>query len=506
MFWGVKSTFRTLSALLNHTWAIEPISADAHLPLVEAYLSGKLAGVSLLTEEEANRPIGFGVSSEGERLALRDDGAGEEAWTGRPFANPNLPAGTVAVLDIRGVIMKEGLCWSYGTEDYAQALRDVYDNDRITGAVLLVDSPGGQLAGTPTLFDQVIRPEKPTVGVVQDGMAGSAAYWFLSGCNHIFATQKTDQIGSIGVFVRLRDNTKQLLDAGIKELNIYANLSSDKNRPYRDALSGKPDLLKAELDQAARFFRLAVEEGRAGKLNLAAGDPFTGSVYYASEAIQIGLIDGFGDLNAAVAKVSELASQSTPSRQAAQTGSVADTTPLDSFSTATPVASTPAGDPAIMASEPTAGEEATPTTPNPLTAMPFGYQKITAIMAISGLAADQVTAAHVDAINAELADLGCHGITAVTNADFAQAQTDAATVATQATQITGLQTQVATLTTERNEARQQATDFGSQPGSVASRAPKTEEPTATADQHSASFYCETDAELDRMKAKLSGTK
>lgn len=504
-FRGVNRTLRTVSALMRHTWAIEPVWADQHMPLVTDYLAGKISREVLLDQAEQNRPIGYVTGPDGVAVPLlvAEGGGDEQTWSGSPYANPNLPEGSVAVLDVRGAIMKEGTCCSYGTEDYCRMMEDIYANDRIIGAVIMMDSPGGQLSGTPSVFDMTRRADKPCVGHINEGLAASAALWWLAGCDYIQASQKTDQVGSIGVFVRMRDTSAQLEKAGIRELSVYSDLSPDKNKPYRDALKGDTKALREDLNVAATHFREAVVLGRGDRLNAAAGDPFTGKVYYATEAIKLGLIDGIGTLPDAVAKVRQLSAERAGVVGTSRLAEATSTT--DSFSTGHQADSTVAGaeQPGNNAPELTSDQSTPNLNPNPSTGMPFGYQKVTALMAVAGLAADQVTQAHVDAINSEIADLGIEQITAVTNAQFAQSLKDASAVSSLTTELATANTQIATLTRERDEARSQARAFGDQPGSVASRAQKTEETTAGAD--SDEVISDTDAELRRMKAALKPT-
>ena len=375
--------FRILSALLRHTWAIEPTYAEQIMPQVEDFLKGSIDIKNLLTDNEQTTPGAEGGPPRYAFCLAADTESGTAGGSARySLDDPELPEGSILIVDIRGPIMKESDCCSIGTEEYAGLINQAYAHPSVIGVVCLIDSPGGQLSGTPTLYDVIRNPVKPTVSVVNDGMACSAALWITCGSDYVYATQKTDQIGSIGVFVRMRDYTGKLEKEGIKDLSVYSDLSPDKNKPYRDALAGKDELLRQELNEAARLFREAVIEGRGDRLNLKAGDPFTGKVYYASKAIELGLIDGFGNLETAIKKVQELhAARQQGDRRTA-------------------------GPPPPATGSPSAGSSQSTTTSQSQNTDMLGYVKFKSLAAIQGLAAADVTEAHVKAINQELAEQG----------------------------------------------------------------------------------------------------
>ncbi|OIN56792.1 S49 family peptidase [Arsenicibacter rosenii] len=463
--------FRTISALLRHTWAIEPTYAGQYMPQVDAYFNGQLDLRTILaseqsddsdTEEESGPPP--------HAFCLRAGSDSGSAGTATRYSidDPELPEGSILILDVRGPIMKESNCCTIGTEEYAQLIRKAYAHPAIIGGIALVDTPGGQLNGTPTLYDAVRDPAKPFVTVINEGMACSAGVWAFCGSDYIYATQKTDQVGSIGVFVRLRDNTKQLEQDGIKEIAVYSTLSPDKNKPYKDALKGDTKLLEEDLDYAATMFREAVTEGRGERLNLKAGDPFTGKVFYAAKAIELGLIDGFGNLDTAIAKVQELHA----ARQEGSSGATVTVAPQSG--------------------------SAAPTTSQSQNTDMLGYVKFKSLAAIHGLAAADITEAHVKAINQEMAEQG-YNVAVVSQKEIDDAGTLQGQVNALNAKVTTLEGQVTTLTTERDTHKANAEKYAKLPGAEASGDGKTEEQSTVGDQET--FISETDRELQRLKGK-----
>ena len=511
----MNRTFRTVSALLRQAWLIEESFAQAHEPLINAYLSGQLADVT----EEHKTPIGYFLSG-ATRLsrsgrtrvpaalgpadadAARQHGlAGDSPALVRHelAADTELPENSVFVLDIRGVIMKSGSCFSYGTEDYVQFLNAAYANPNVIGVVCLVDSPGGQLSGTPSLFDAIRNPIKPTVSVVSEGLMASAAFWLACGSDFIYASQQTDQIGSIGVFVQLRDASEAMAKAGFKTITVYSERSSEKNKPVRDALSGDTKLLVDDLNQAADLFRAAVESGRGNRLKPATKDVdvFKGGLYYAGQAIELGLIDGYGDLNTAVAKVYEL----SQARKNAPLGTPGSALTLDA--PAPLMAQTASA--LLEAIPPAPSGPALPesnSNPNQTNDDMFGdkHKKLTSL---AGVEASAITDEVLNEINANLDTHNITGARVISAAYLQEAEQAIAQLATATTNLATANAAIITLTTERDNARSDAQKFGSQPGHLGTKSEKVDEKTAGSETTNANpFYSETDAARDALKAQM----
>ena len=217
----------------------------------------------------------------------------------------NAPKGSVAVVALRGVVMKYGGYYSPGSKDYVSLLNAIYGDSRFVGTVFCVDSPGGMAAGTRELFEAVANPAKPVVAMI-DSLAASAAYYAIAGANAIYATQPNDMVGSIGTYAALADYKTYFEKQGLPIYEIYASQSTEKNLETRELFSEKKDaLLKAQLTASNQIFIDDVKLGRGEKLNLKAGDPFKGGLYLAKEATEMGLIDGTSKMNDALAEVTD---------------------------------------------------------------------------------------------------------------------------------------------------------------------------------------------------------
>jgi ClpP class serine protease len=298
-------SFKLASAILRGHWFIEPAYAQAQLPLILSMLKNEAQLDPLQIDKTANHANSVNLPG---RVAF----SGSQS-TGVFCVNPytsldRLPYNSIAMIDIEGPIMKYGGYCSYGTVDQNDLLIRMGNSDRVKGVLLNIDSPGGQVDGTGTFAETIraVSKIKPVIAVIQDGMAASCAMWLAAAAQEIYVTRAKDQVGSIGAYCRFIDYAGYFEQNGIKVIDIYAPQSTDKNKPYRDALKGDAALIESELKFLVEEFKKDVLSFRGNRLNTAKEDPFTGKLYFAKEAIKIGLIDGIKPMSSVIKRMEEL--------------------------------------------------------------------------------------------------------------------------------------------------------------------------------------------------------
>lgn len=288
---------KLISAIMRAPWAIEPSWAQAHLPAVAMLLNGEKVDRSAFYMDDDDDD----AEKKGRCCVLHPDastGAVRPHWYN---GFRDAPDGSVAMIDINGALTKYGFC-SYGYVDYADLTREARTARNIAGVLYMLDTPGGQVSGLQTLADEIKAVEKPTVGFIDDGMLCSAGMWLGSACDFLYASHKTDIVGSIGVMCSFKDYTGYFEEMGIKVHEIYAPQSTDKNLDFREALKGNYEKIQEELKVLADEFISAVKTNRGDRLKISVEDPFTGKTWFADRAVEIGLIDGICSLDQAILK------------------------------------------------------------------------------------------------------------------------------------------------------------------------------------------------------------
>lgn len=219
------------------------------------------------------------------------------------------PEGSVAVIPLKGDMLKAGTPCSYGTEELAAMLMEAVASPNITGTVLDVDSGGGAVDAIWPLTEAIARSRAAGKPVVTSAdLCASAAYYVACHTDAIVANNTLSaEFGSIGVLMQFADYQKYYEQQGVKVHTVYSDLSGYKNAPFEAALKGDYKAIKTEqLNPLARQFQQAVRSHRPALDDKVEGI-LQGRMFYAVDALKAGLIDQTGTLETAIAEVRRLA-------------------------------------------------------------------------------------------------------------------------------------------------------------------------------------------------------
>jgi len=281
---------RLLIDILSSVWLIDDERSSYYASLLLNLIEGRPIAEGDLSIERA-KAKSFVVASDNssESLGLNSD---------------NIPSGSIAIIPIRSEIMKyDQACGPRGTMSLIEDINSANNNPDIAGIILLFDSPGGQVSGIDLLAEAVKNSAKPVVSYVE-GICASAAVWIAAGSDKIFASSDLDRIGSIGTMLAFADMKPTMEKAGVKFHEIYATLSTEKNRDMQDVLSGKyDDIRKSLLDPINNKFIGHVTGCRPHVDEKA----LKGKLFFAKDAISAGLIDGIKSFQETLNYVSYLA-------------------------------------------------------------------------------------------------------------------------------------------------------------------------------------------------------
>jgi protease-4 len=196
---------------------------------------------------------------------------------------------------------------SAGGDTIASALREAAADDSVSAIVLRVDSPGGSVTGSETIWREVNRVRdggKPVV-VSMGAVAASGGYYVSMSADTIVANPGTIT-GSIGV-VTGKLVARELKDRlGVGSDSVRTNPNADAwsvNQPFTDAQHAH---VEAEADLFYTDFIERVAKGR--KLTVAAVDAIArGRVWTGADAKERGLVDELGGLRTAITRAKVLA-------------------------------------------------------------------------------------------------------------------------------------------------------------------------------------------------------
>lgn len=194
-----------------------------------------------------------------------------------------------------------------GAETISRIIEKGLARKNLKALIVRVDSPGGSTMASERIRQALMaaKARKIPIVVSMANVAASGGYWVATPGDYIFAEPSTIT-GSIGVFGVLPSFEGALTKLGIGADGI-------KTTP----LSGEPDLFKGPSDAADALIQAGVEQvyrkfltivAEARHKSVADIDRIAqGRVWDGGTARQLGLVDGFGGMNEAVAKAGELA-------------------------------------------------------------------------------------------------------------------------------------------------------------------------------------------------------
>lgn len=214
------------------------------------------------------------------------------------------PEKSIAVISLKGDMMKEGTMCAYGTSEIAEQMNEAINSQNIEGIVLDIDSGGGAIDAIPPLLDAISNAKSKNKCVVAlCDLCASAAYYVASYCDEIIASNTISaEFGSIGVMMSFADYAKYYEDNGIKVHTIYSDLSSYKNAPFESAKAGDYKAIKEEeLNPLAKKFQNAVRSQRPN-LDTKVEGILNGRTFFAEDAQKNGLIDNIGNMDFAVSE------------------------------------------------------------------------------------------------------------------------------------------------------------------------------------------------------------
>ena len=233
------------------------------------------------------------ISQRGEIFYLPDDGNEQE----NPFDRWQF--GSVAVIPLSGIMLKESYWWGYGVDDVARIISLAYQSQKISGIILKANTPGGSTDSLYLIQEVLSEKIKPTYGYI-DGMCASCGYVAMSYTDKLYAINKMVQVGGIGVYARML--VPNNANSSYKIVEVYPDASKDKNLEVREAVKGNDKLLKEELEKLAIYIQDTVKANRPG----ISSDTMTGKLYYGYEAEQLGMMDGVRKLSEVISEIETL--------------------------------------------------------------------------------------------------------------------------------------------------------------------------------------------------------
>ncbi|RJP67902.1 MAG: signal peptide peptidase SppA [Candidatus Abyssobacteria bacterium SURF_17] len=206
---------------------------------------------------------------------------------------------SVAIIEVEGPI--------FDIEEPMKQLERYVENDSVKALVIRMNSPGGAVAPSQEMFEELkkARGKGKKVVVSMNSVAASGAYYIACAADEIYANPGTIT-GSIGVIAEF-PNIQGLMDKlGIQFETIKTGKFKDSGSWHRPMNPEEQQLLQEMLMDVYEQFVEAVAEGR--KMPIDEVRKYAdGRIFSGRQALEYGFVDALGTQNDAVKRAAALA-------------------------------------------------------------------------------------------------------------------------------------------------------------------------------------------------------
>jgi protease-4 len=192
--------------------------------------------------------------------------------------------------------------------DIQDQLQQAVDDKRVKAIILRIDSPGGEVVASDTIYQAVVaaREKKPVVADI-DTMGASGAYYVAVGADYIVA-HELSITGSIGVIMESFTVSGLADKVGVKFYTFKSGKYKDILNPTREPTEDEKALVQGMVMEVYDKFVGIVAQERDMKVDDLKNGLADGRILSGKQALNAGFVDGLGYFDDAIDKAEELAS------------------------------------------------------------------------------------------------------------------------------------------------------------------------------------------------------
>lgn len=199
-----------------------------------------------------------------------------------------------ALVDLQGVIAAD----KTSADSVIASLQSAFEDKKTKGVILRINSPGGSPVQAGQIHDEMKRlralhPDIPLYVVVDD-ICASGGYYVAVGGDKIFV-DKASLVGSIGVLMDGFGFTQTMQKLGIERRLLTAGENKGFLDPFSPLDPKQAAYARQMLEEIHGQFINVVKEGRGKRLK-ETPEMFSGLVWSGERSIQLGLADGYGNV------------------------------------------------------------------------------------------------------------------------------------------------------------------------------------------------------------------
>ena len=192
-----------------------------------------------------------------------------------------------------GIIRLNVEIYSFSAEYVNQQIAEARANPHIKAVIVQIDSPGGEVTATQTIFLELqkLRREMPVVGSI-DSIAASGAFYAAMATDPVFA-KPSSTVGNVGVWGYFPS------ELGVNDVVLASG-------PFKLTASNTEEFLRG-IESIKQEFLATVISQRGARLKITDIDLSQGLAYSGRDSLNLGLIDTLGSQTEAIEKAATLA-------------------------------------------------------------------------------------------------------------------------------------------------------------------------------------------------------
>lgn len=213
----------------------------------------------------------------------------------------------IAVIEVEGVLANARTGgFLQPTENKVSLFKEQLDraaaDDRVKAVVLRVNSPGGTVTASDTMYEMLQRfrdrTKKPVVASLQE-VAASGGYYVACASDEIMAS-RTSVVGSIGVIFNTFDVQSGMNKLGVRAEAIKSGPLKDMGSPFKALSADERIVMQGMVDEYYARFVSVVTAHRAIDSEEKLRTATDGRVFSGQQALAMGLVDRVGLLEDAI--------------------------------------------------------------------------------------------------------------------------------------------------------------------------------------------------------------
>ena len=205
---------------------------------------------------------------------------------------------SIAVVEIRGVITD--------SKPIVDSLVEFRRSDKIKAIILRIDSPGGGVAATQEIYQEIERTKKSKKIVASLGSIAASGGLYVAAPADLIVANPATVTGSIGVIMQMMNIEELFGKIGLTPVVIKSGRYKDIGSAVRPMTEEEQKLLQGVVDQLHHQFVRDLAKGR-GLTEEVVAELADGRIFTGEQALELKLVDKLGNFEDAVAVASKMA-------------------------------------------------------------------------------------------------------------------------------------------------------------------------------------------------------